>query len=58
MFQFNNCKKKILQLELTVEHQQSQMNELRAIVLTLVTEINHLQKELEKFHNSTYGKSI
>jgi len=55
---FNGCKKKMLQLELTIEHQQKQMNELRAIVLTLSSEINKMQKDLEHYNSSRYGKSI
>jgi cell division protein FtsB len=58
MFQFNNCKKKVLQLELTIEHQQKQMDELRSIVLSLVTEIDKLQKEIHTLTESKYGKSI
>ena len=58
MFKFNNCKEKILQLELTIEHQQSQMDELRSIVLALVTEIDKLQKEIHTLNESKYGKSI
>lgn len=58
VFKFNNCKERILQLELTIEHQQSQMNELRTIVLALVTEIDKLQKEIHTLNESKYGKSI
>ena len=58
MFQFNNCNKKILQLELTIEHQQSQMDELRSIVLSLVAEIDKLQKEIHILTELKYGKSI
>ena len=58
MFSFNNCNKKILQLELTIEHQQNQMNELRAIVLTLSNQIELLQNEIHKLTENKYGKGI
>lgn len=58
MFGFDDCTKKILQLELTIEHQQHQMDELRNIVLSLVTEIGKLQNEIHKLTESKYGKSI
>jgi uncharacterized coiled-coil protein SlyX len=58
MFKFNNCSKKILQLELTIEHQQNQMDELRSIVLSLVTEIDKLQKQIHILTENKYGKSI
>lgn len=58
MFGFDDCTKKILQLELTIEHQQHQMDELRNIVLSLVTEIGKLQKEIHTLTESRYGKSI
>ena len=48
MFGFDDCTKKILQLELTIEHQQYQMDELRNIVLSLVNQISSLQKEIHK----------
>ena len=58
MFGFDDCTKKILQLELTIEHQQHQMDELRNIVLSLVTEIGKLQKEIQTLTEIKYGKSI
>ena len=58
MFKFNNCKEKILQLELTIEHQQHQMDELRTIVLALVTQIDKLQKEIHILTESKHDKSI
>jgi len=58
MFKFSNCSKKILQLELTIEHQQNQMNELRAIVLTLSTQIELLQNEIHKLTETKYGKGL
>jgi len=35
-----------LQLELTIEHQQKQLDELRSIVLALSTEIHKLNEEI------------
>ena len=58
MFKFNNCSKKILQLELTIEHQQQQMDELRSIVLALVNQIDTLQKEIHTLNENKYGKGI
>ena len=58
MFGFDDCTKKILQLELIIEHQQQQMDELRSIVLALVNQIDTLQKEIHTLNESKYGKSI
>ena len=58
MFGFDDCTKKILQLELTIEHQQNQMDELRSIVLSLVTQIDKLQNEIHTLTELKYGKSI
>jgi uncharacterized coiled-coil protein SlyX len=58
VFKFNNCKERILQLELTIEHQQNQMDELRSIVLSLVTQIDKLQKEIHTLTETKYGKGI
>jgi uncharacterized coiled-coil protein SlyX len=58
MFGFDDCTKKILQLELTIEHQQNQMDELRSIVLSLVTQIDKLQNEIHTLTEIKYGKSI
>lgn len=58
MFGFDDCTKKILQLELTIENQQRQMDELRTIVLTLSTQIELLQKEIHNLNENRYGKSI
>jgi hypothetical protein len=41
-----NCNKRILQLELTIEHQQLQMDDLRKIILELSAEIHSLQIEI------------
>jgi len=58
MFGFDDCTKKILQLELTIEHQQLQMDELRSIVLSLVNQIELLQKEIHTLTEHKYGKGI
>ena len=58
MFGFDDCTKKILQLELTIEHQQIQMDELRSIVLALVTQIDKVQNEIHTLTEIKYGKSI
>jgi cell division protein FtsB len=58
MFKFYNCKKEILQLELTIEHQQKQLDELRTIVLSLSTQIDKLQTQIENLNQTKYGKSI
>lgn len=58
MFGFDDCTKKILQLELTIEHQQRQMDELRTIVLNLSSQIELLQKEIHSLNETKYGKSI
>mgnify|MGYP003338249729 CR=1 FL=1 len=57
MFKFN-CSKKILQLELTIEHQQRQMDELRSLVLHLSTELEKITTQLERVTKEKYGKSI
>jgi hypothetical protein len=58
MFGFDDCTKKILQLELTIEHQQLQMDDLRTIVLALSTQIELLQKEIHTLNESRYGKGL
>jgi len=58
MFGFDDCTKKILQLELTIEHQQLQMDELRSIVLSLVNQIDKLQNEIHLLTEHKYGKGI
>jgi len=57
MFGFDDCTKKILQLELTIEHQQIQMDELRSIVISLVNQIDKLQNEIHTLTEIKYGKS-
>ena len=58
MFGFDDCTKKILQLELTIEHQQQQMDDLRTIVLALSAQIELLQKEIHTLNESKYGKGL
>ena len=58
MFGFDDCTKKILQLELTIEHQQRQMDELRNIVLLLSNQIELLQNEIHKLTETKYGKGL
>lgn len=58
MFKFRNCKREILQLELTIEHQQKQLDELRSIVLSLSVQIDKLQTQIENLNQIKYGKSI
>ena len=55
IFKRFNCNKRILQLELTIEHQQQQMDDLRKIVLELSTQINSLQIEINHLVNKSKG---
>lgn len=57
LFDKFNCSKRVLQLELTIEHQQQQMDDLRKIILDLSTQINSLQMEINHLTNR-FGKSI
>jgi cell division protein FtsL len=58
MFRFDDCTKKILQLELTIEHQQQQMDDLRKIILELSNQINSLQLEIKHLSETKYGKGL
>jgi hypothetical protein len=58
MFGFDDCTKKILQLELTIEHQQLQIDDLRKIILELSSQINTLTIEINHLAESKHGKSI
>ena len=58
MFGFDDCTKKILQLELTIEHQQQQIDDLRKIILELSSQINTLTIEINHLVESKHGKSI
>jgi uncharacterized coiled-coil protein SlyX len=48
----------IFDLVLKVEHQQKQMDELRAMLLELSKQVNSLQIEINYLSNSKYGKSL
>jgi len=48
----------IFDLVLKLEHQQKQMDELRAMVLQLSKQVNSLQIEINYLSNSKYGKSL
>jgi polyhydroxyalkanoate synthesis regulator phasin len=48
----------IFDLVLKLEHQQKQMDELRAMVLELSKQVNSLQIEINYLSNSQYGKSL
>ena len=48
----------IFDLVLKLEHQQKQMDELRAMVLDLSKQVNSLQIEINYLNNSQYGKSL
>ena len=48
----------LLDLELKLEHQQKQMDELRAIVLEIGKQLNSLQIEINYLSNTKYGKGL
>ena len=48
----------IFDLVLKVEHQQKQMDELRAMILELSKQVNSLQIEINYLSNTKYGKSL
>lgn len=48
----------LFDLTLKLEHQQKQMDELRALLLELSKQINTLQIEVNYLSNSKYGKSL
>ena len=48
----------IFDLVLKLEHQQRQMDELRAMILELSKQVNSLQIEINYLSNSKYGKSL
>ena len=48
----------IFDLVLKLEHQQKQMDELRAMILELSKQVNSLQIEINYLSNSKYGKGI
>lgn len=57
IFKKYNCDKKLLQLELVIEHQQRQLDELRNLVLALSTSLNEVQTQLN-YHIDKIGKGI
>jgi uncharacterized coiled-coil protein SlyX len=48
----------IFDLVLKMEHQQKQMDELRAMILELSKQVNTLQIEIDYLSQSKYGKSL
>jgi uncharacterized coiled-coil protein SlyX len=48
----------LFDLTLKLEHQQKQMDELRALLLELSKQINTLQIEVNYLSNFKYGKSL
>lgn len=57
IFKNYDCKNKILQLEITIEHQQRQLDELRNLLLALSTSLNEVQTQLN-YHIDKIGKGI
>ena len=58
LFKKSNCdKNKLLQIELSLEHQQKQIDELRELLLALSSQINSLQTELN-YQIDRYGKGL
>ena len=48
----------IFDLVLKVEHQQKQMDELRALLLELSKQLHTLQTEVNYLSNTKYGKGL
>lgn len=57
IFKKFNCTKKLIQLELDIEHQQKQIDELRSLLLALSTSVNQIQTQLN-YHIDKLGKGI
>ena len=57
LFKRWDCNKKLLQLELDIEHQQKQIDELRTLLLALSTTLNNVQTQLN-YHIDKVGKGI
>lgn len=57
IFKKFDCNKKILQLEITMEHQQRQLDELRTLLLALSTSLNEVQTQLN-YHIDKLGKNL
>ena len=45
-------------LELKLEHQQKQLDELRALVLQISKQLNTLEIEINYLSNTKYGKGL
>ena len=45
-------------IELKIEHQQKQIDELRALLLELSKQINSIQTEINYLSNTKYGKGL
>lgn len=57
IFKKFNCDKRLLQLELDMEHQQKQIDELRNLLLALSSTLNEVQTQLN-WINDKHGKGI
>lgn len=57
LFKKWDCNKRLLQLELDLEHQQKQIEELRNLLLALSTSLNEVQTQLN-YHIDKIGKGI
>ena len=58
IFKNFNCNKRILQLELTIENQQKQMDDLKTIIIELSSQISSLKTELNHLIETKYGKGL
>jgi len=57
IFKRFNCHKRLLQLELDMEHQQKQIDELRSLLLALSTSLNEVQTILN-YNIDKLGKGL
>lgn len=57
IFKRFNCNKKLLQLELDIEHHQKQIDELRSLLLALSTSLNEVQSQLN-YYIDRLGKGL
>lgn len=57
LFKKINCDKRLLQLELDIEHQQKQLDELRNLLLALSSTINDVQTQLN-WHLDNWEKGL
>jgi uncharacterized coiled-coil protein SlyX len=58
LFRKKEMDAKILDIQLKLEHQQRQVDELRAIVLELTKEINSLTLQINHLSESKWGKGL